>query len=182
MLRIKLAGYNVDADVLRELHAYEPGRNDITPEILSAAYARISRDPRSVDELRDVARQEIEKARKSNQRIIFQMGHHSVAEHAVFNFDIIGVSRLALEELEHFRLCSFTEKSQRYITLNNAFVVPDEIRKTSYEKKFCEMVRRQFELYDKLFIALKKHVSKKNPELASNTLISLLRDPSTPIV
>ena len=53
------------------------------------------------------------------------MGHHSVAEHAVFNFDVIGISRLAMEELEKFRLCSYTEKSQRYITLDKDFVLPD---------------------------------------------------------
>jgi len=45
------------------------------------------------------------------------MGHHSVAEHAVFNLDILGVSRYVMEELEKFRLCAYTEKSQRYITL-----------------------------------------------------------------
>ena len=72
----------------------------MTPETLSASYARISRDPRSVDKLRAVARTEVAKARRSNRNIIFKMGHHSIAEHAVFNFDILGVSRLALEEIE----------------------------------------------------------------------------------
>lgn len=45
------------------------------------------------------------------------MGHSSIAEHAVFNLDILGVSRLAVETIERFRLCSYTEKSQRYVRL-----------------------------------------------------------------
>ena len=45
---------------------------------------------------------EVDRARRSNETIIFKMGHNSVAEHAVFNFDVIGLSRLAIEELERF--------------------------------------------------------------------------------
>jgi len=104
-MKVILAGYNVDSEVIDELKRNNPPRNDVTPETLSASYARISRDPRPVNELRAVARAEVEKARRSNRKIIFKMGHHSVAEHAVFNFDIIGLSRLATEEIEKFRLC-----------------------------------------------------------------------------
>ncbi|GAF76552.1 unnamed protein product, partial [marine sediment metagenome] len=124
-MNVILAGYNVDREVIEELKKNSPPRYDITPETLSASYARISRDTRPVDELRAEARAEVERARRSNRNIIFKMGHHSVAEHAVFNFDIIGASRLALEEIEKFRLCSYTEKSQRYIALKEDFVVPE---------------------------------------------------------
>ncbi|HOU48944.1 MAG TPA: FAD-dependent thymidylate synthase, partial [Candidatus Aminicenantes bacterium] len=126
-MKIVLAGYNVDREALDEVLRAFPGRLDLTPETLSAAYARISRDPRPADELRRAARREVEKARRSNAAIIFKMGHHSVAEHAVFNFDLMGISRLAIEEIEKFRLCSFTEKSQRYIKLGDDYVVPEEI-------------------------------------------------------
>ncbi len=78
------------------------------------------------------------------------MGHHSVAEHAVFNFDIIGVSRLAVEEIEKFRLCSFTEKSQRYIKLGDDFVIPEEVKKAGKEDVFLRTVRAQNGLYHKL--------------------------------
>ncbi|MFH1380325.1 MAG: FAD-dependent thymidylate synthase [bacterium] len=168
MLDIKLSGYNVDADVLKDMAAQGNQRNDITPEILSASYARIIRDPRPVNELRIAARKEVEKARKSNKAIIFKMGHHSVAEHAVFNFDVMGISRFALEELEKFRLCSFTEKSQRYINLEDNFVVPEEIQNTSVEKKFRAIAHKQFALYERLFQNLKKYVFDKNPDLAKD--------------
>ena len=71
-MKIILAGYNLDSEVIEELKKNSPERQDITPETISAAYARISRDPRPVDELRAVARAEVERARRSNQNIIFK--------------------------------------------------------------------------------------------------------------
>ncbi len=166
--KIILAGYNIDTDVIEELKKDIPERKDITPETLSAAYARISRDPRPIDQLRAASRQEVEKSRKSNSTIIFKMGHHSVAEHAVFNFDIIGISRLAVESIEHFRLASFTEKSQRYITLENDFVVPKEIKDAGFEKEFAEIVGKQNALYHKLNEKFRVNVFEKHKDLASD--------------
>lgn len=167
-MRIVLAGYNLDKDVIDGLRKASPGRLDVTPETLSAAYARISRDPRPVDELRRAAREEVEKARRSNRTIIFGMGHHSVAEHAVFNFDVVGVSRLAIEEIEHFRLSSYTEKSQRYILLGNDFVVPEEINKTGQERLFFATIRAQNRLYHRLFRKLRPYVFSRHPALAAD--------------
>ena len=96
MSEVILAGYNLDVELMNALRRGEAV--PATPETVSAAYARISRDERPVTELRRIARGEVEKARQSNQRIVFQMGHHSVAEHAVFNFDVLGVSRLAISK------------------------------------------------------------------------------------
>jgi len=165
-MKVYLAGYNVDTDVLKNMEEKSGKRDDLTPEVLSAAYARISRDPRPINEIRGDARGEVEKSRKSNSTIIFKMGHHSVAEHAVFNLDIIGVSRFAMEELEKFRLCSYTEKSQRYITLDRDFVVPDELKGSRFADDFVLMVRQQNEAYFKLFEKLKEHVFIKYPDMA----------------
>lgn len=168
-MKVILAGYNVDKEVIDDLKKKSPHREDVTPETLSASYARISRDPRPVDELRAVARKEVEKARRSNQTIIFKMGHHSVAEHAVFNFDILGVSRLAIEEIERFRLCSYTEKSQRYITLTDDFVIPEEIKKSGHKDVFVKTVKSQNALYHKLFKRLKPYFLKKHREMAADS-------------
>jgi flavin-dependent thymidylate synthase len=165
-VKIVLAGYNLDAEVIGELKRSSPPRADVTPETLSAAYARISRDPRPADELRAAARAEVERARRSNRNIIFGMGHHSVAEHAVFNFDVIGVSRLAVEDLERLRLCSFTEKSQRYIKLGEDFVVPAEVREAGQEALFTAAVRRQNALYHRLYERLRPHVFERNADAA----------------
>lgn len=168
-MNVYLAGYNVDTNVIKELEEKSgEKREDLTPEVLSAAYARISRDPRPVNELRIAAKNEVERSRKSNSTIIFKMGHHSVAEHAVFNFDILGISRYIMEDLEKFRLCSFTEKSQRYITLDNDYVTPKEIKGTALENKYRSMISEQNKAYFTLLKDLKEHVFKKHANLAQN--------------
>ena len=166
-MKIFLAGHNVDMNLIEQMKKQHPELSDkFTPETISAAYARISRDPRPVNELREIAVNEVEKAKKSNQAIIFDMGHSSVAEHVVFNFDVIGLSRLAIEELEHFRLASYTEKSQRYVTLTDDYVVPEEISDAADVLKFKEIIALQNEFYHELYAKLREHVFEQNSELA----------------
>lgn len=178
-ISVRLAGYNVDAELLRDVIAVlqeleresqgsdpatavsvlrnlgEQVRSNLsteafTPETISAAYARISRDPKHVTELRRAARFGVARARKSNESIIFGLGHASVAEHAAFNFDVSGISRLASEELQSHRLLSFTEKSQRYITISADYVVPPEAGGTPLEPQFHAAVPELFSAYDEL--------------------------------
>ncbi len=176
-LRVLLAGHNLDVDTLRELResaedgSLPPNPEAITPETLSAAYARISRYPEPVPELRKKARMEVEKARKSNDKIIFGLGHSSVAEHATFNLDILGISRLAVEAVEHHRLASFTEKSQRYIKLDGDYVVAPEIEEAGDSEHFNKLIETQnrayFALYPKLFDYFREiHAQRgyKNPD------------------
>ena len=142
-MKVTIAGYNIDKHLIEQL----PNKNIATPETISAAYARISRDPRDVPELRAEAREQVEKARRSNRAIVFGMSHHSVAEHAYFNFDILGISRLALEELEARRIGSaYTEKSQRYITLEGDFITPTEFSQQDKET-FVKLVKLQNNFY-----------------------------------
>jgi len=150
-LKISLAGFNVDYETLKGLVKNKEEEINLTPEVLSAAYARISRSAKSATELRRIAKKELEKARMSNRKIIFEMGHHSVAEHAVFNFDIMGISRLLTEEIERFRLSSYTEKSQRYIKLKGDYVVPKEISRSRYLNKFKKEVNKGIKFYHKLY-------------------------------
>lgn len=146
-MKVRIAGFNVDYDALRKSGT----RTRLTPETLSAAYARISRSARPVHELRRQACAEVNSARASNAKIIFGMGHHSVAEHAVFNFDIVGISRRAVEELELYRLCSFTERSQRYVTLKGDFVIPEELSRAPLKHDFVRIITRQNEYYGHLY-------------------------------
>ncbi|MBU2053894.1 MAG: FAD-dependent thymidylate synthase [Proteobacteria bacterium] len=163
-----LAGHNIDYDIIREIAAERPERQDLTPETVAAAYARISRYPRPVNELRRIARGEVEKARASNRNIVFEMGHSSIAEHAVFNLDVLGVSRLLVEEIEKFRLASYTEKSQRYVLLQDDFVIPAEIRQAGLEEDFVAAVRMQNRFYHEFYEKLRPHVFARNPELAAD--------------
>jgi len=139
---------------------------DLTPETFSAAYARISRDPRSVDELRQDSAREVMRARRSNESIIFGMGHSSVAEHAVFNLDIIDITRRAVEELERSRLASYTEKSQRYITLTDDYLVPREIVEIGCADEFHSVVKELNGAYHRLKDGLLDYLEEKYPDMA----------------
>ena len=133
-----------------------------TPEILLAAYARISRQPEDVDKLIEQALKDIPAARKSNEAIIFGMGHHSVADHAMFNFNIIGVSRLVVEEIEKRRIgAGYTEKSQRYVTLEGDYVKPKEFNKKDL-KRFKDLVEFQNNFYFKTNKKLFEHLKRKH--------------------
>jgi hypothetical protein len=124
-LKVRLAGLNVDRDgldeiknllqkqdlskvdvaVAREILDEARGNalmivNNLTPETIAASYARISRDGRPIEALRADSRNDVESARKSYRIINFTMGHKSIAEHATFNFDIMGLSRRSVEDVE----------------------------------------------------------------------------------
>jgi flavin-dependent thymidylate synthase len=165
-MKVTLSGFNVDADLFRELSQQK--RVAPSPETLTAAYARISHSPEAIETLRRNARRQMEKARKSNEAIIFELRHGSVSEHAVLNFDVTGISRVATEELEHFRLASYTERSQRYVKLADEFVIPEEIRSTPYVQEFIRLVEFQNNYYHELRERLLAHFVEKYPEQAEN--------------
>jgi thymidylate synthase ThyX len=157
-MKISLAGYNVDADQLG--YHINDNPQDMTPETISAAYARISRSPKPVDVLRQEAVQDVAKARKSNESIVFEMGHASVAEHAVFNFDIVDVSRLAIEAIEHSRLASYTERSQRYLRLQGLGEVHVPLELVKFHG-FKALMLAQMESYQELRKDILKYLVDK---------------------
>jgi thymidylate synthase ThyX len=90
-----------------------------------------------------------------------------VAEHAVFNFDVIDISRLAIEALERFRLCSYTEKSQRYIRLDDDYVLPAEVRQAGLEQAFTELVQLQNQSYHQCYEGVLQQLKRDNPRQAA---------------
>lgn len=183
-MEIHLAGFNIDLSLLRKLKkSNSKGETDQsirkllnelepTPETISAAYARISRSKKSVDKLRKDAMHGVAKARKSNNTIVFDMGHSSIAEHAVFNFDIIGISRYLMEFVQRTRLASYTEKSQRYVTLEGDFVTPEELEGyVNLKKEFVKLNEIQMQAYIELFEKLIDHYkNKKNSSIKTESL------------
>ena len=62
-------------------------------------------------------------------RMLISSGHLSVLEHAYATFRIFGISRAATHQLVRHRLCSFSQKSQRYVKEREAaFIVPPRIK------------------------------------------------------
>ncbi|MGN1044984.1 MAG: FAD-dependent thymidylate synthase [Candidatus Methanomethylophilaceae archaeon] len=59
---------------------------------------------------------------------IVGMGHHSVIEHASFTFSVEGVSRALTHQLVRHRIASFSQQSQRYVSLKDpTYVVPTTV-------------------------------------------------------
>jgi len=171
-VQVKVAGYNIDSSLIAKLDS-----DVATPEVLSAAYARISRSKKNVEELRIEALEHIAKARNSNEKIIFEMGHASVAEHAVFNLDLIGISRHLTELVQRSRLASFTEKSQRYVTFEKDYLIPAELEEdaelSGTYTKICDALFKEYLQSTNL---LAEHLAKRNPNLDKRTLLTMAKE------
>jgi len=60
---------------------------------------------------------------------IVGLGHHSVLEHAVFTFSVDGVSRALTHQLVRHRIASFSQQSQRYVSLKEpTYVIPETVK------------------------------------------------------
>ena len=160
-MKVNIAGFNIDKELIDKLNSPLA-----TPELISASYARISRSNKSIEELRKEAMKELEKARKTNTNIIFAMGHSSVAEHSVFNIDLIGISRALTELIQRSRIASFTEKSQRYVTFSKDYVVPAEFaNRPKLKQPYKKLMDELFAEYELSFNALNELYKKQRPEL-----------------
>jgi len=164
-MRVKISGFNFDKDF---------SENYKTPETICAAYARISRSEKSIEELREEASKDIKNARRSNEKIVFQLGHSSIAEHAVFNFDLVDISRFSIEYIQHHRLASFTEKSQRYVNMKNGFIIPEELKDDKdLEKEYIDFNRKAFCLYQESFDFLSRTEDKQTSSEDSRYFLPL---------
>lgn len=83
---------------------------------------------------------------------IVGMGHHSVIEHAVFTFSVEGVSRALTHQLVRHRVASFSQQSQRYVSLDSAsYVTPHTVEADpGASKVFDETMEAIWEAYRRL--------------------------------
>jgi len=155
---VTLAGMNVDLDQLRSrLHGEADDDALLTAESVAAAYARLSRKGVPLQELRAEAARDVARARKSIKNISHKMGHQSIAEHAFFNLDFNDVSRLIIELIEHHRLASYTERSQRYVKFTDDFLLPPEIKDAGLADEYQQLYRLMFDTYEELYRVLRPY-------------------------
>lgn len=95
------------------------------PEQTVAAAARLCYSADQVEELlQDMT---ITRARKFIHKLV-EMRHFSPFEHASFTFGVSGVSRSLSHQLVRHRIASYSQQSQRYVSLQNLpVVVPPSI-------------------------------------------------------
>lgn len=79
-------------------------------------------------------------------------GHESLIEHASLTFEISGLSRAASHQLVRHRLASYSQESQRYVSLSDPdFVVPPSIAgNPAAMQVWDDLTRRMKEAYQDL--------------------------------
>lgn len=79
---------------------------------------------------------------------LYGNGHHSVFEHIYFTFRIEGISRACSHQLVRHRMCSFTQRSQRYCKESGfEYVTPKSIGDGN---PYDVMVGESFDNYEDL--------------------------------
>jgi thymidylate synthase (FAD) len=83
---------------------------------------------------------------------IVGMGHFSVVEHASFTFSVEGVSRALTHQLVRHRLASFSQQSQRYVSLDEpTYVVPKTIAADPRSRQLYEdLMQKIWDTYREL--------------------------------
>ena len=118
-----------------------------TPERLVALAARVCYTPEGFSKIDENL------SDKKVARLVRQMvdtGHHSTLEHVSFTFGIAGLSRVASHQLVRHRIASFSQASQRYISLEECFeyeVPPAIARDDDGKKLFIEAMGHAHDTY-----------------------------------
>ena len=69
---------------------------------------------------------------------LYRNGHHSCFEHIYFTFKIEGISRACSHQLVRHRMCSFTQRSQRYCSEDGfEYVKPDIFEEITFGAKMA---------------------------------------------
>ena len=81
-------------------------------------------------------------------------GHTGVLEHAVFTFEVDGLSRAALAQLTRHRLASFDVQSQRYVKLAFPYYVfPKSFEEYGFEEQAEDVMDMAMKLYQDMLDA-----------------------------
>src|SRR5256885_1298735 len=125
-----------------------------SPEGVAAGLARISRDATPIPELVRQAVEDTELARRRNANIIYEYGHSSIAEGAVFGVAVQDIPRALSIDLVSHRLASYTQLSYRYVPVEKVpvqFFLPGEVRRGPRRAPFDDPVERTSILYAAIY-------------------------------
>lgn len=123
------------------------------PDQICAAAAQSCYSDKTASELFENTTDE--KAKKMIKKVV-GMGHLSTVEHAHFTFSIEGVSRALTHQLVRHRVASYSQQSQRYVSMDKGgYVIPPSIGadpdlKRSYTKIMDETWKAYRELAKKV--------------------------------
>jgi len=119
------------------------------PDSVVAAAARLCYSPVSATGLMDDSDRERDRKFLAH---LERSGHFSPFEHVSFTFALDGLSRICTHQLVRHRVASYSQQSQRYVTMEDpAWVTPPSIQgRPETEKLFAEAVREAHAMYARL--------------------------------
>ena len=81
---------------------------------------------------------------------LYNNHHHSVFEHIYFTFKIEGISRACSHQLVRHRMCSFTQRSQRYCNESEfEYVIPPTMKGTNFPYDIWDITEKYVSYSDK---------------------------------
>lgn len=119
------------------------------PDRIVAASARLCYSDASARELQEQMPEQKVRGFLDHLR---SSGHFSPFEHVSFTFGVDGISRVCSHQLVRHRLASFSQQSQRYVTMETpSVVVPPSVKeRPEAESLFNSFVESAHEAYEKL--------------------------------
>ncbi len=116
------------------------------PELTIGVAARSSASPLSATKLQNqLTPHQVENLLKQ----LLESGHLSPFEHVSFTFAIDGISRVTSHQLVRHRLASYTQQSQRYVSLKeHGYVTPPTISsRPEFVAKYQQAIEAAHKLY-----------------------------------
>ena len=84
---------------------------------------------------------------------LYKNGHHSVFEHIYFTFKIERISRACSHQLVRHRMCSFTQRSQRYCSEDEfEYVTPPSCKEFGSYAMGIELAKNEYEFLQRMDI------------------------------
>lgn len=140
--------------------------DSISPESIVAVAAKLCYSPADIDHLFNGLTYENVKRRVNN---IISMGHESPIEHINFTFAIEGVSRTMTHQLVRHRIASYSQQSQRYVTMGRdeqaEVIIPQQIKNVPEALEiYLEAVEHSFNAYNKILDLLATNAGLDKPQ------------------
>ena len=90
-----------------------------------------------------------ERTKKRLIDMVVKSGHTSTIEHASFTFAVEGISRVCSHQLVRHRIASFSQQSQRYVSLKDFdYIIPPKVKNNAKAKKiFLNHIQHLQEAY-----------------------------------
>ena len=129
----------------------------MNPELVIATAGKLCYSPSRIEDL--MQKQTPEMVEKF-VKMLTSMGHESPLEHCSFTFAIEGVSRSLTHQLVRHRIASYSQQSQRYVSLDKTFsyIVPNRIGNViNIKQRFEQAMNDSFEHYVAISRALLEH-------------------------